>query len=125
MTNADLRRVQKRYRLSPGIIALNSDTVGAVVAQKQQPPPEAALVEKLPRRCERQGSVGYRVLVVACRSSLCDDDNSRAGYKALQDAIAATLGIDDGRRDRISFEYQQITTATDEGTLVKIEKVLC
>lgn len=49
-----------------------------------------------------------------------DDDNLVASIKPLRDAVAATLGIDDGDK-RISFQYQQLRTRGKETVLVHIE----
>jgi hypothetical protein len=58
-------------------------------------------------------------LVVFLRIAL-DDDNLSGGLKWLRDAIARSLGIDDGDR-RIKFECAQAITSGREGTVVKIE----
>lgn len=51
-----------------------------------------------------------------------DDDNLRAGCKALRDAIAAWLGLDDNEQF-IAWEYSQHETRGREGTGVKIEAI--
>jgi hypothetical protein len=61
------------------------------------------------------------VSVVCFRRQKLDHDNLIGGVKYLQDAIAASLGIDDGDEARISFEYSQHVTTGKTGTLVKIE----
>lgn len=66
----------------------------------------------------RQGRVV--VSLVALRRRLMDDDNFIGSCKWLRDAIAATLGIDDGD-PRIRFEYAQCRTDGQTGVLVKIE----
>lgn len=38
---------------------------------------------------------------------LMDDDNSQTSLKAVRDAVAIWLGIDDGNREDIRFEYYQ------------------
>ena len=42
--------------------------------------------------------------------------------KALRDAIAASLGCDDGS-ERLHWQYSQVHTTGDEGCLVKIEQL--
>ena len=61
------------------------------------------------------------VSVVCFRCTKLDTDNLIGGVKYLQDAIAASLGIDDGDDERISFEYSQHIGTGRQGTLVKIE----
>ena len=51
-----------------------------------------------------------------------DDDNLIASIKPLRDAIAASIGIDDGDK-RIAFQYQQLQTKGREGVLVHIEVI--
>lgn len=38
-----------------------------------------------------------------------DGDNLANGFKAIRDAIAARLEVDDGDVDNVRFEYEQIT----------------
>ena len=63
------------------------------------------------------------VSLVVFRRTPLDDDNLTGGLKWLRDAIAKSLGIDDGDK-RIQFEYGQIVTRGREGTAVKIEKTI-
>ena len=62
------------------------------------------------------------VSLVVFRRTALDDDNLAGGLKWLRDAIARSLGIDDGDR-RVRFEYAQLATTGREGTAVKIERV--
>lgn len=63
------------------------------------------------------------VTIIVCRHTLCDDDNSgMGGTKALRDAIARSLAIDDGD-PRIRFAYEQAVAVGPEGTIVMIQKV--
>lgn len=75
-------------------------------------PPENGLQTVWPR--------SVVVSLVCCRRRLLDDDNLSGGCKALRDAIAASLGIDDGDK-RIRFEYHQVITTGRPGVIVKIE----
>lgn len=47
------------------------------------------------------------VTMVSVRRRRCDDDNLVAACKPLRDAIAATLGVDDGD-PRIQWRCEQI-----------------
>lgn len=51
-----------------------------------------------------------------------DDDNLRAGCKAVRDAIAAWFGLDDGER-WIVWDYSQLETRGRVGLAVKIEAI--
>jgi len=78
----------------------------------------AALDKAIQARPERTGSVV--VSLVSYRRKELDSDNLVGGLKPLRDAIANSIGIDDGDK-RIRFEYGQIVTTGHEGTMVKIE----
>lgn len=60
------------------------------------------------------------VTIIACCQREADDDNNCASLKGVRDAIAESLGIDDGDR-RIRFEYGQIESRADRGLIIKIE----
>lgn len=61
------------------------------------------------------------VTMLSCRRRLLDDDNLAAGFKPLRDAIAETLGIDDGD-PRVRWEPRQIES-TKEETIVRIAMI--
>lgn len=85
--------------------------------------PQHARIRKTPRQDSAQAGGPRRVVVsVVCfRRQKLDHDNLIGGVKYLQDAIAASLGIDDGDESRIAFEYSQHITTGKPGTLVRIE----
>lgn len=58
-------------------------------------------------------------IIVLCRRRR-DDDNLAGGCKHLRDAIAKTLGVDDGD-DRVRWQYGHMETRGKVGTLVRIE----
>ena len=60
------------------------------------------------------------VSLLGLRRRTLDDDNFVGACKHLRDAIAASIGIDDGDK-RIKFQYQQLQTKGLEGVLVHIE----
>ena len=98
----------------------------APVAGLEDPKPEQRKVPALASHARKQtgrnsGLVQFVVTIVSHRKRLCDDDNISGGAKALRDAVAATIGIDDGDK-RIRFEYAQIETRGGEGTAVTITK---
>lgn len=90
--------------------------------QTHQPKPTApqTLDSRQPERKEGSQGVGCRVLFTACRRKALDDDNNVGSLKNLRDAVAKTLGIDDGDK-RIQWEYSQVITKGKEGVMVKVE----
>ena len=99
-------------RLNPHLFA-----VGAV--ETRQSEQAAPLVSRPQGQQAGKTSVGYRVCLVAhLKRPMDGHDNLRASLKPLVDAIAATLGIDDGDK-RIEWDYHQIKDRT-EGVAVKI-----
>lgn len=47
------------------------------------------------------------VLLLRLGARNLDDDNLRSAFKATRDEIASVFGIDDGKSDRIRFDYEQ------------------
>lgn len=110
--------------------------VGAVVPSVREQPPRPlerkasakqggeGSVEKpkgKPSRNDRVGTNRTRaqVTLVAVRQKRLDDDNLAGGFKALRDAIAESLGIDDGD-ERIEWIYRQQIGPKPHGTIVMI-----
>lgn len=110
--------------------------VGAVVAGVGEQPPRPleskasqkqggeGIVEKPKGQRPRinrvhSGDVGVRVTLIAVRQKRLDDDNLAGGFKALRDAIAESLGIDDGD-ERIEWIYRQQVGPKPHGTIVMI-----
>lgn len=69
-------------------------------------------------RCTRR----LVVSLIGLRRRTLDDDNFNGACKHFRDAIAASLGIDDGDK-RICWQYQQLQTKGREGVLVRVEIV--
>lgn len=103
------------------------DMFGAVdsVVPKVHRQPARALVQNSQAQPVGQGSMVrrgcVRVCLVAAVPRRLDSDNLATAMKALQDAIASFLGIDDGDEDRIRWEYGQIETRGTPGVIVKLE----
>lgn len=60
------------------------------------------------------------ISLIGLRRIPLDDDNFNGGCKALRDAIAASLGVDDGDK-RLVWQYGQLQSRGHEGYLVRIE----
>ena len=71
-----------------------------------------------------QGGRKTRVVVslVSLRKRILDDDNDVGAKKHLRDAIAASLGLDDGDK-RFTWQYSQQPTTGREGIIVHIEVI--
>ncbi len=97
----------------------NNIGVGAV--ETNQPQRSPALVKEAQGKQTVHNGVAYRVSLVAFLRNKWDDDNVTASLKPLRDAVAFSLGVDDGS-SRIVFETGQFSTNGEEGVLVVIEK---
>lgn len=65
-----------------------------------------------------------RVTLTRIGSRLLDDDNLRSALKAVRDAVAGWLGLDDGPRSPITWSYRQETTRSPLwGVRIEIEEV--
>lgn len=62
------------------------------------------------------------ISLIGLRRRTLDDDNHVGACKHLRDAIAASLGIDDGDK-RLCWQYGQLPTQGQEGVLVRIEVI--
>jgi hypothetical protein len=67
----------------------------------------------------RPAGVRFRVDIISIRRRLVDGDNLQTGAKPLRDSIAHWLRTDDADRF-ITWEYHQLETRGEEGTIVKI-----
>lgn len=112
---------------SPGIFTRRS--VGWVATAKPEPHQGGALEQGASAKRRSKTSVAglnlgrckpiAEVVLVAMLHRRHDDDNLTGGLKPLRDAIASTLGIDDGD-PRISFVVSQVQTRGPEGCAVII-----
>lgn len=69
---------------------------------------------------EKRGPGRVVVSFICFRSRSCDDDNLQFGCKWLRDAVANSLGIDDGDK-RFRWQYGQLQTNGPEGVTVTIQ----
>lgn len=98
------------------------DDVRRVEAHQSQQASAQTLERCLPKREGRKSGVVCVVSFVALLWRPLDDDNLIASIKPLRDAVAASIGIDDGD-SRIRFQYEQLQTKGREGVLVHIETI--
>lgn len=101
--------------------------VGGLRPAQLEPQPSTALDRPAhrkpnrPPRLEHRGPQ-FRISLVVGRARLLDSDNlAGGGLKALRDAIASSLGLDDSDKF-ITWEYGQFYS-NREGVLVRIEQL--
>lgn len=103
-------------------ILRNLDPVGSVEAGQSKPAPLRPLDIAKPQREKRKGRVGIIITLISCIGREFDDDGNVAALKPLRDAIADSLGIDDGDK-RLRWEYGQAESRGQLGVVVKIERL--
>lgn len=91
--------------------------VGAVEVPVRKPDSPQALDNGNATRKERPKSVVICLVRVGKR--FIDSDNFAGGAKPLRDAIASSLGVDDGS-ECLEWEYEQVRTRGPEGVIVLI-----
>lgn len=96
------------------------DDVRRVEAHQSEQAASHTLERCLPKREGGTRGVVCVVSFVALLGRTLDDDNLIASLKPLRDAVAASLGIDDGD-PRIRFQYEQLQTKGQEGVMVHLE----
>lgn len=109
-------------KLNPHIWPNAGGSLCRMASDQPQQAALRALDKGVQKRQKGKGSVEVVVSLVACRRNELDDDNNVASLKPLRDAIAETLGLDDGDR-RIRFECGQTETRGRQGVIVKIEQI--
>lgn len=110
--NSDFKNASESFK------RLNPHLVGGLPATQPQPNRQ----QPTPRQDGRQENRARKVVVclVGYRRRTLDDDNFVGACKHLRDAIAASLGLDDGD-PCLRWEYGQHETRGAEGVMVKIE----
>jgi len=98
------------------------DLLGPVAPDSSEPAPVRALDRGPAKHKSRKGSMVVLVTLTSMRKKLLDGHDAVAySMKALTDAIARDLGIDDAD-PRICWEYSQQITTGEQGVMVKIER---
>ena len=124
MTN-EIKVTGRKLTFSADCIRLNPHlpaALGAVGQPKRQPHQRSqsqdSKLESVP------GCLGYRVTIISCRRKLVDaHDNLRTGLKPLVDRITSSLGFSDDADPKLVWEYGQIETRGEQGTIVKITEL--
>ena len=81
-----------------------------------------ALVARKANYPGRKSRVVILVEIIRFGRKELDGDNFVAGAKPIRDCIATSLGVDDADK-RIQWDYQQVVTAGQTGTLVRIQRI--
>ena len=125
-----MAEIPKGYVRQPDGSYSHPSRVGITRMDPGQRTESAGPLEQAPRTREgcasRMGKLGRGpradsvvvITMLSFRRRLLDDDNLAAGFKPLRDAIADTLGIDDGD-PRVKWEPRQIESNREE-TIVRI-----
>jgi len=100
-------------KLNPHLFGVGGLPPAQPKRRGRRPAPQTA-------RDEKAGPRRVVVSLVCFRRRALDDDNLSGGCKWLRDAIAASLGLDDGD-SRLRFEYFQTLTTGRQGVAVKID----
>lgn len=117
MTETELKR---RYpNASKSFLARNAEPVGGLEHPQREHNPLPALVHREKSQRGRKTRVAICVSITSYRKRETDWDNIVSGSKPIQDAIAQSLGLDDGD-SRLRFEYHTIVTRGATGTHVLI-----
>lgn len=123
----EIKVTGRKIGFSSDVLARSPELRGALglvatTEPKQNQGP--ALVEGSRPSPSRTRRLACIVTLIRIGGRRLDPDNLATSFKPLQDAIAETLGIDDGD-SRIEWQYRQIQRGKAEsGCIVKIETLL-
>lgn len=92
---------------------------GGLASPERKSDPVRALVTRPKVQRGGKGRLAVCVTIIALKRRFIDDDNIAAGAKALRDAIATSLGIDDADK-RVRWQYGFAQTAGPDQTIVHI-----
>lgn len=88
--------------------------------RKHRPKPALDAHSQAKHRGKRRLRISIEIIRLG--RDVLDSDNLAAGAKPLRDAIARSLGIDDGD-ERIRWHYGQCTTDGETETIVRVSVV--
>lgn len=100
----------------------NNPRLGAVEAGVAESTIAPTLERRPPKQRSGKNRVEIVIILLACVHRELDSDNLQGSLKPCRDAIAVTIGIDDGD-PRLRWEYAQVVTRGEEGVIVKIERL--
>lgn len=112
--------VRERVRLQ--MLEDGAVRVRAAARHPRQPGALRPLVEEVEGGGQSESGVVCRVTLVLCRPRRLDSDSVPATLKWLRDAVAKSLGVDDGD-ERVEWEYGQCVSNGTEGVVVKVERL--
>lgn len=122
MNANDLSLLKTKLPLSASTLARNP-VVGAVQDPIRPRLPKGRKGED----CRVEGgepSMGYRVGIVSVRRRRTDEhDHLRSGSRPLVDAITRSLGFRSDDDPKLHWEYAQMLTEGEEGTIVRISRL--
>lgn len=101
---------------------LYGNQVGKVEASQSKPAPVQTLVSGKQKQQGGPRRLGIVISMCVHRRRIVDDDNNVGSCKPLRDAIAKSIGLDDGDK-RIAWQYTQLPTRGSEGIQVTIENL--
>lgn len=117
MNHADL--TAKGFTQQPDGTWSKRSAVRAVETSISKPTATPTLANGPKKYRQRKGRVAVVVTLIATIGRELDSDNLQGACKPLRDAIAESLGLDDGD-GRIRWEYGQCETRGQQGVIVKV-----
>lgn len=98
----------------------NPHLFGLVAVPSTEPKRSGRRKSKAPNADQTRSAFRVVVSIIGLRRIPLDDDNFSGACKHVRDAIAASIGFDDGDK-RLRWQYQQVQTSGEEGLIVRIE----
>jgi len=95
--------------------------MGGLEAGQSKQTPVQALAGRKQKQQGGPRRLGIIVTMCVHRRRIVDDDNNIGSLKPLRDAIAKSLGLDDGDKT-IAWQYTQVQTRGKEGVQVSMER---
>lgn len=119
MNDPVIKVTGRTLQLSESVRRLNPDLGAVAQPEPKQPAPRS--LEQGQQKLQG-GKVSVVVSLIRFGSRDLDSDNLAASFKPLRDAIAYTLGVDDGD-PRVRWQYGQTETRGEHGALVRVELI--
>lgn len=106
---------------SEAFITANA-SVGGLGTPKLQHNPRPPLGHSSKKQKGGKRGLVAVITIIKCGPGCADDDNIGTGAKPLRDAIATSLGVDDGDK-RLRWQYRGLDSSGPTGTLVIIQRL--